>query len=62
MPAMTTRVIKSFAGTESLLQEREGSGKAIAALVVPVIRVDTLRDETIPSIHNYQLTSIETMI
>jgi hypothetical protein len=35
--------MNSFAGSESFLQEREGSGRAMAVPLVPVIRMSTLR-------------------
>src|SRR5579864_1956426 len=54
---MTTRVMNSLAGTESFLQEREGSGRAIAVPDVPVMRMNTLRGRSSAlNIHKYQLT------
>src|SRR5579864_6493385 len=54
---MTTRVMNSLAGTESFLQEREGSGRAIAVPDVPVMRMNTLRGRSFAlNIHKYQLT------
>lgn len=50
--------MNSFAGTESFLQEREGSGRAMAVPLVPVMRMNTLRGmEVLPlNTHEYQLT------
>src|SRR5580692_9136904 len=54
---MTTSVMNSLAGTESFLQERAGSGRAMAVPAVPVMRVNTLGgSKCSPNVHKYQLT------
>ncbi len=37
------RVMNNLAGAESFLHEREGSGRDMAVLVVPVMRINTRR-------------------
>src|SRR5215831_13938695 len=57
VPARTMIVMNSLAGIERAFHEREGSGRAIAVLVVPVMRCTHYEGQKHPlNFHKYQLT------